>query len=73
MTTNDRLKLHYLKDIAGKTPTKREAFAAQIMAELVSASHGVAKPELIAQAAVSYADALINELNKQEGKNENEY
>jgi len=47
--------------------TKREYFAALAMQSVLS-THGEDYPEIIAVRALRYADALINELNKEDEK-----
>jgi hypothetical protein len=47
--------------------TKREYFAAMAMQAVLS-THGEDYPEIIAVRALRYADALINELNKEDEK-----
>ena len=65
-TTSNEL-LEQLTTLQDKTISKREAMAAQIMAQLAAASHGTNSPMMIAKQAVIYADALLSELG---GNNE---
>lgn len=59
-TTNE--VLDQLTLLQAKALDKREALAAQIMAQLVSSAHGTNSPTMIAKQSVIYAEALLKEL-----------
>lgn len=54
-----------IEETCGQGLTKRELFAAMAMQGLFSCGRYGSSPEGLSQYAVSIADALINELNKQ--------